>query len=514
MADLILQLLSHLKGVWRYRWIAVSGAWIVLVVGGIIVYRLPDDFQASSRIYVDTQSILKPLLAGMTTVPNVEQQVSIMSRTLLSRPNLERVMRMADLDIKANTVYDKEKLVDDLSSRIKITQTGRDDIYTITYNNENPKLGKDVVQSLLTIFVEGSVGDKKQDSDKAVRFIGDQINSYEEKLTSAENALKEFKQKNAELLPRQGSDYGSKLQESADALSQARLELAESEQARNAIQKQLSGSGSSSTSSSDSADDLPVAPNPEIDTRIEVANKHLDDLRIQYTDQHPDVIGTKRLISDLENRKIEASKTRVPGADPGANYSPMLQQLSVSLTEARAKVAGMKARVGEYAVRYARLKTQSVAAPDVEAQFTQLNRDYQINKDNYEKLVTRRDAAKLSGDLSSATDLMTFRVIDPPTVPRMPAGPNRPRLLSFIFVAALAVGIGLPLLMSQAKPVFLTQNQLQEVTGMTVLGAVAMNWTQSEIVKRKRGVLIFGASTSALVAVYGAAMALLLLLKL
>lgn len=478
----------------------------MLVVGGIIVYRLPDDFQASSRIYVDTQSILKPLLAGMTTVPNVEQQVSIMSRTLLSRPNLERVMRMADLDIKANTVYDKEKLIDDLSSRIKITQTGRDDIYTITYNNENPKLGKDVVQSLLTIFVEGSVGDKKQDSDKAVRFIGDQINSYEEKLASAENALKGFKQKNAELLPRQGSDYGSKLQESADALSQARLELAESEQARNAIQKQLSGGGS--------ADDLPVAPNPEIDTRIDVANKHLDDLRLQYTDEHPDVIGTKRLISDLEKRKIEESKTRVPGAVPGANYSPMLQQLSVSLTEAQAKVAGMKARVGEYAARYAHLKAQSIAAPDVEAQFTQLNRDYQINKDNYEKLVTRRDAAKLSGDLSSATDLMTFRVIDPPTVPRTPAGPNRPRLFSFIFIAALAMGIGLPLLMSQAKPVFLTQSQLQEVTGLTVLGAVAMNWTSSEIIKRKRGVLLFSASVAALVAAYAVVMALLLLLKL
>ena len=478
----------------------------MLVVGGIIVYRLPNDFQASARIYVDTQSILKPLLAGMTTVPNVEQQVSIMSRTLLSRPNLERVMRMADLDIKANTVYDKEKLIDDLSSRIKITQTGRDDIYTITYNNENPKLGKDVVQSLLTIFVEGSVGDKKQDSDKAVRFIGDQINSYEEKLASAENALKGFKQKNAELLPRQGSDYGSKLQESADALSQARLELAESEQARNAIQKQLSGGGS--------ADDLPIAPNPEIDTRIDVANKHLDDLRIQYTDEHPDVIGTKRLISDLEKRKIEESKTRVPGAVPGANYSPMLQQLSVSLTEAQAKVAGMKARVGEYAARYAHLKAQSIAAPDVEAQFTQLNRDYQINKDNYEKLVTRRDAAKLSGDLSSATDLMTFRVIDPPTVPRTPAGPNRPQLFSFIFVAALAMGIGLPLLMSQAKPVFLTQSQLQEVTGLTVLGAVAMNWTSAEIIKRKRGVLLFSASVGTLVAAYAVSMALLLLLKL
>ncbi len=158
-----------------------------------------------------------------------------MSRTLLSRPNLKRVMRMTDLDINAKTAKDKEEMVDKLSNAIKITQTGRDDIYTITYNNESPKLAKDVVQSLLTIFVESSVGDKKQDSDKAVHFIEDQIKGYEEKLAAGENALKEFKIKYASQLPRQGSNYGVQMQEASDALNQAQLDLNEAEQARNAI---------------------------------------------------------------------------------------------------------------------------------------------------------------------------------------------------------------------------------------------------------------------------------------
>lgn len=507
MVDLLPRLLSFLKGIWIYKWYAMSTAWAVLLIGGIVVHQLPNDFQASARVYVDTQSILKPLLSGMTSVPNIEQQVSIMSRTLLSRPNLERVMRMADLDIKAKTVDDKEKLIDDLAAQIKITQTGRDDIYTITYNNENSKLGKDVVQSLLTIFVEGSVGDKKQDSDKAVHFIDDQIKSYEEKLNAAENALKEFKQKNAGLLPRQGSDYGTQLQGSADALSQARLELAEAEQARNAIQRQISGEAPSARPENDPA----IALNPGIDARIQTLSKHLDDLRMQFTEQHPDVVATKRLISELEKRKIDEARTRKRGIDPGANYSPMLQQLSVALSAADAKVASMRARTAEYSARYARLKAQSVAAPDVEAQFSQLNRDYQINKENYEKLVGRRDAARLSGDLSSATDLMTFRVIDPPTVPLLPAGPNRPRLFSMVFVAALAAGAGLTLLISQIRPTFLNQSELQEVTGIAVLGTIAMNWTDAEKVRRKRGVIVFGASFASLIILYGGVMTLMLL---
>jgi uncharacterized protein involved in exopolysaccharide biosynthesis len=72
----------------------------------------------------------------------------------------------------------------------------------------------------------------------------------------------------------------------------------------------------------------------------------------------------------------------------------MLQQLSVSLSQAEARVASMRARVDEYAARVARLRTQSGQAPEVEAQLAQLNRDYQVNKENYQKLVERRESAR------------------------------------------------------------------------------------------------------------------------
>ena len=153
MEETINQVLFLLKGVWKYRWHAVIVAWIVALAGWIRVYTLDDNYQASARVFVDTQSILKPLMSGMTTLPNVEQQVSIMSRTLLSRPNVEKVMRMVDLDIKATTPKENEELITDLMKEIKIVSAGRDDIYTINYENPNPRVAKDVVQSLLTIFV-------------------------------------------------------------------------------------------------------------------------------------------------------------------------------------------------------------------------------------------------------------------------------------------------------------------------------------------------------------------------
>ncbi|WP_373986912.1 XrtA system polysaccharide chain length determinant [Duganella sp. BuS-21] len=369
MEELISQLISSLKGIWKYRWYALAVAWLVAAAGWTRVALLPDDYQGKARVFVDTQTILKPLLAGMTSVPNIEQQVSIMSRTLLSRPNVERVLRMVDLDINARTPIEQQKQLEELMSKIRVSGGG-DDIYTITYNNRDRKMVRDVVQSLLTIFLEGSFKGKSGESRKAVQFIDDQIRIYEDKLTTAENSVKEFRLKNNGLLPRQGVDYSSQLMQSSDALNAARLELAEAEQARKAIANQITGDEPIL-----GAELTPAAiDSPELDGRIAALNKNLDALRMQYTELHPDIIAAKRLVAQLEARKIEESKLK-QNSDPGKHYSPMLQQLKVAQTEAEARVAAIGARVEEYTARHQRLLAQANAVPEVETELAQLNRD-------------------------------------------------------------------------------------------------------------------------------------------
>lgn len=504
MEELLTQLLSFVKGIWKYRWHAVVIAWTVLVIGFIKVYSMPNVYQSSARVYVDTQTILKPLLAGMTTLPNVDQQVAIMSRTLISRPNVERVIRMVDLDLKANSVKDHEKLVQQLMSQIRISGTSSDDIYSISYTHEDPKIVKNVVQALLTIFVEGSYGDKKQDSVRAVKFIEEQIKDYENRLIEAENRLKEFRLKNGELLSRQGGNYGGKLEELNENLNQAKLDLTEAEQARNAIRMQIAGEEPPPGAGAK------AIVNPEIDGRLDTLNKSLDSLRLQYTDQHPDVISTKRLIKQLESRKVEEAKNRKAGDGP-RTYSPVMQQLKVAMSDAEARVASMRARYDIYSARIARLREASQIGPEIESQLSQLNRDYEINKGNYEKLVASRESARLSGTLTSTTEMMNFRIVDPPITPSTPIGPNRPLLLSIAFAAALAAGLVGALAMSQIRPTFMTQGALREDTGLPVLGSIALNSSGHEVARRRRSMMALGLAVGLLVAVYVATMVKILM---
>ena len=199
MDEIIRQALTILRGMWKHRWLGLGVAWAVGALGVAVVLRIPDKYEASARIYVDTQSILKPLMSGLAIEPNLDQQIMVLSRTLISRPNIEKLVRMADLDLKVDSKQEQDALVDALMKELTIKSTSRDNLYTLAYSDAQPERAKRVVQSLASIFVESSLGDKRKDTDSAIKFIDDQIQVYQKKLEEAENRLKEFKLKNIAL---------------------------------------------------------------------------------------------------------------------------------------------------------------------------------------------------------------------------------------------------------------------------------------------------------------------------
>src|SRR6218665_1192135 len=192
MDVVIAQILSIAKSMWKYRWPGILVAWVAGVLGAVVVILMPDRYEASARIYVDTQSILKPLMSGLAVQPNVEQQVNMLSRTLISRPNVEKLIRMADLDLKNKSKANQEATIDEVTKALSIQSTARDNLYTLSYRDTDPEGAKRVVQSLVSIFIESGLGAGRKDTATAATFINEQIKSYEAKLEEAETRLKEF----------------------------------------------------------------------------------------------------------------------------------------------------------------------------------------------------------------------------------------------------------------------------------------------------------------------------------
>jgi len=515
MEQLIAQIVSIARGMWRFRWPALVISWLVALIGIFIVFRVPDKFEASARIYVDTQTILKPLMQGLAVQPNVDQQVAMLSRTLISRPTMERLVRMADLDLRSESKAQQDRLITELMGDVQIKTVGRDNLYVLSYRHAEPAKAQKVVQSLVSIFVESSLGDSRKDSQTAKAFIDEQIKNYERRLEEAEAKVKAFKLRNIELSMTEGKDAATRLGDLAEQLKQAKLELREAQQARDTVREQLKGEKSQaggSTASSGPAIAPPVMPvaTPEIDARIEALKRNLDTLLQRFTEQHPDVISSRRLIRDLEEqRRAEVKELQLAAAAAaasapvgGGDGSMMAQEMSRMLAASEVQVASLKARVAEFENRYASGREFLKTAPQLEAEAAQLNRDYEIQKRNYETLVTRRESASMSGELEVAAGMADFRLIDPPRVSPTPVAPNRILLLPMAFLIALGAGLFVAFAGSQLRPVFHSAADLRQKVAIPFLGVVSRVSKPAELRRERVSLIRFVVGSGGLVGTF------------
>jgi polysaccharide chain length determinant protein (PEP-CTERM system associated) len=511
MNELFLQLRELLPALWLKRWWGLATTLLLGTLGAGVVMAIPSKYEATARVFVDTQSILKPLMAGLAVQPNVDQQVQMMARTLISRPNVERVVRMSDLDLQTKNPQEREQMVDALIAKINFKPSGGNNLYNVAYRDDNPEAARKVVQSLLSIFVESNLGDKRRDSEQARRFIDEQIALYQKKLTDAESALKDFKIRNLQVMPNMAEDYVTMASNAQKELDSSRLELRQLENSREALRRQLAEEKPSFTSSDSSGNPIAVSQT-DTEKRLDFVRKQLDDLTLRYTDEHPDVINQRRVLKDLEIARAAEVKAAASGVAPRTTNNTVIpnkiyQDIKIAMAEIESKIGSARAKLADAESRLAQSKAAAQTVPKIEAEFTQLNRDYDINKKNYEALVARRESAAMSGDMESKSGVGEFRVIDPPRVAPQPVSPNRPLLLTGVLAASIAAGLGMAFLLNQLKPTFFDGRSLRAYTGVPLLGSVSLLVDPLSRARNRKAVLAFSSSTVLYLALFGALIA-------
>ncbi|HEY6513739.1 MAG TPA: XrtA system polysaccharide chain length determinant [Burkholderiaceae bacterium] len=509
MDQLVEQLLATLRGMWRRRWYGVAAAWLVAVVGAALVGRTPDRFEAEARVYVDTKSVLRPLMSGLAVEPDLDQTIGMLARTLITRPNVEGLVKKAELLPSGTPQADRDAMVEALLRSIKVTAVSRDNVFTFSYRDTSPETARRVVRDLVSLFVESDLGSKQRDVEGARSFIEEQVRQYEARLSESEMRLKEFKLRHLGTLEGQGrgGDYFARIAALREELNKQSLDLRAAEQARDSLKHELSGE--IMTLVPDQEPSGATAATSEFDSRLDAQRRQLDELLRRYTDAHPDVVATRRLIARLEEQReqdIEAQR-KAAAAKPqrarATNTNTVMQQVKLALAEAEANVAGLKVRLGETQTRLAQLTAAASRVPQIDAELAQLNRDYEIVRRQYEAMVARREKASLSEDVD-ATRLAQFRIIDPPRVAPRPVFPNRGSMILGTLLAALAAGIGAAFLAAQVMPTFDTAALLRQVTQRPVLGSVSKLTDPASISQARRRSAAFGGALGGLIVVFGA----------
>jgi polysaccharide chain length determinant protein (PEP-CTERM system associated) len=491
-------LINYLDAIKRYPWHALIVAVVLSLLGWVFVSMLPNQYEATSRLHLSNESMMGPLLKGLAAESNLTSEMaSLMRRTLINRPNLEKVLQSTDIGLVAKTPREKESLLRDLGKSILVEGDAKSKIFKIRFVDENPQIVRNVVQALTDIFIQDSLGATRKDAFAAQRFLNKEIGEYEVKLAKAENKLKEFKQKNIGLMPADGENYFTKLNQATSGLQGARLELSEAKKRLGAMRVQYSKEkGQRSLRQQEVT----------VTKEINAIKAKLDKLRSQYTEKHPDITFYTQQLS-----KLYAMRDTDGTQNSSSNSVPLSQEsrsMDIALGKANGDVAALKVRVATFEMQLSGLRDRIDVIPGVEAELAQLNRDYGVIKKTYEGLVQRREAALLADQAEMSADSLQFRVIEYPVVPILPVSPNRYKWITLIFLGSIAAGLGTSVLFGQLMPIVSTTKDLKQLTGLPVLGSVSMAWSDKQKSTRYQTKVILGTAWALLLVAYAGLMIL------
>lgn len=479
MQEQLNQILGYLHGMWRYRWSGLFISWMAALIGWVAVLALPNQYEAKAVIYIDTESVLKPLLKGLAVETDDMEELAVISRILLSRENLLSVIRETDMDLTVHNSEEREKLLIGLAQKIRLNggrgRRNAQNIYEISYQADSAQRVYQVVSVLLNTMIENLLSSNRTDSVVAQKFLDTQIKEYEERLRVAEKKLAEFKKQNIGMMPDEKGGYYARLQsaqnKSEETLTAMRLAM----QRRAELYKQLKGekpilrSGGASSSES----------------LLSKYEKQLELLLTKYTDQHPDVVLLRQQIEAMKaNPGDSASDGVTDGAQNTTEFNPIYQDLKIEATKADVEVEALKLQLAEQKQRVENLKGLVDAIPEVEARLAELNRDYDVTHQRYLELVDRRESARMADVAGQSSGEMKVRVIEAPVVPVLPSGPNRKLLLFAVLIGALGLGLGWCVLRYLINPTVTNTRQLRHEVEIPIFGSVSHNLTRGHIIKR------------------------------
>lgn len=464
---------GYLHSLWRYRWSALLISWMVAIAGWVYVFSLPDQYAAKAAVNIDTKSIMQPLLSGLAVETDPQEEVNVMTRILLSRENLQKVIRETDMDLGVNTPEALEAMVRQLANAIELNNVGgprtNASIYEISYQSTSAENAFSVVFNLLNSLIENTLNSGRLDSEMAEEFLNEQIHDYEQRLSQSEQRLAEFKKKNVGFMPDETGGYYNRVQRQQDMIDNTSSALRLAKQRYNDLRQQLSGEspmiGSNAYSRAAAA-------------KVRGYQDQLSDMLSRLTEEHPDVKALRARIADLEQETDPAKMSNSGiGSDADAALNPVYQDLKAQESRARVDVSTLQVQLAEQRQKLAELKQSVDIIPQVEADLNRLNRDYDITKQRYLALVERRESARLAQKVEKNNSEIIFRVVEAPVVPLTPSGPNRPLLLSGVFLAALLAGLAWTVLRFLLHPAFVDFKQIQSMIDLPILGTISLQMT-------------------------------------
>lgn len=402
-----LQLIIKRKGLF----IALA---LAIMTGAIICsYLLPKKYMATSTVFIG-KSVISELVKGITVTPSMEDTIKVLNYAITSRPLLAKAVDSLGMNATGENSANLEATINRLQRDTSVKMRNND-FFTISYVDDNPRMARDFINTLIKLYIEESGSSKRGESSGATQFLSEQIDTFKAKLEKAEADLNEYKRNKSGII---NIDEGSVSQE----ISLSQQKLYDLELRRH----QLEGMRRYTRKAGD-----------PLQTRLTALQKRLDELSIEYTDTYPEVIKVK---SDIETIRDQL-KTRA-----GGEIQPLEP---MELEKIESEIAAIRSNENSLRRYIATNQALLLKIPAAKTGLDQLEMAKNNQKSIYEQLYARRNQSEVSKQVELQDKATTFRIVEPALLPKMPVSPNRLKIMLFGIIGGIAGGFGVLLLLEQ-----------------------------------------------------------------
>jgi polysaccharide chain length determinant protein (PEP-CTERM system associated) len=494
-----------IQGRW---WILVPAA-VVTVATAFVVQLLPKRYTSDATLVVVQQQVPERYVTPNSTTP-VAVELQAMKQEVLSRTRLQEIIKKFGLYAKEVNESAPEKVILNMQKDIDITPVsematpaGRDfNAFKISFTSEHPVLAQQVTSTLTSLFIKENLRSREDQAANTTAFLNDQLKSAKEKLEEQDQRLRDFKLQHLGELPEQQqgnlgilTSLQAQLQTTMASMSRAReqrvyletlLSGYQSMRSRN-IPIQVTSTGVEVSREANPGD---VAQAVVVRLQAERAA-----LLSRYTSTHPDVqskdseiASAKAAVARLEKEeKAKAAPAASPKpstAAPTTAHDPYDQPL---IAQTKSQLEANRVEMENLAKDEARLKSaleqyqqRLNQTPVREQQLSGIQRDYELQKQNYTDLLNKKLQSQLATNLEKDQGGRQFRLVDPPSLPTLPSSPNRRKIALGGAAAGIGLGVALAALMGFKDRSFYSEKAISKRFGLSLVVGVPVLLTVSE----------------------------------
>lgn len=408
------ELFNYLSAAWREvsnRKFKVALFITILSFAGMVLgISRPSNFSSSITIFADNQNIIKPLLGNKASVTSVKQNRTAQVRDLIYSPRLlQQVLNdVYGANAFPSSLLKEEKLAE---LRANLLVKGKSGNYiTISYSGDSAERTFQILNKIVSIFIEDSASSKLEESRNAFNFIDQQTSGYKELLLTAENKLKNFQSSNFDGTE---DEINIRIATLRDRIEDIKIQVQESSIRVSSIRRQLA------KEQQYNANDYGIAA---FYTQLKILEQRKSLLNLKYKDTHPDIRNLNYEIKNIKKTITEESNKERQINNDDSDFNPLYKELRSKLADAEVerntlnnRLTAFNKLVDEAYERRKRIATN-------QAELSELTRDYSVLQEQYEDMLSKKEKARISMVLDVQGQGVNYKLQEAATYPNAPSG--------------------------------------------------------------------------------------------